>query len=235
VRAVLFDLDGTLADTAPDLAAALNHVRADRALPPLPLETLRPRASDGTRGMLDAGLGVTRDHAEWETLKEAFLDYYAAGLAVHTRLFAGAKHTLAAIEERGLVWGIVTNKVARFTLPLLDHLGLAKRAGVIVCGDTTPQTKPHPAPLLHAANAVGIEPTSCVYVGDAPRDVAGARAAGMAALVASYGYIAPDIDPNAWAPDGLIASLPSLLDWLPAKISLEERRPGGLTKDRLPR
>jgi N-acetyl-D-muramate 6-phosphate phosphatase len=215
VRAVLFDLDGTLADTAPDLAAALNRVRADRALPPMPLQALRPHASDGTRGMLGAGLGVTRDHAEWETLKEAFLDYYAAGLAVHTRLFAGAEDALAGIEKRGLVWGVVTNKVARFTLPLLDHLGIGERAGVIVCGDTTPQTKPHPAPLLHAANAIGIEARSCVYVGDAPRDVDAARAAGMAALVASYGYIAPEIEPATWAPDGLIDSLPALLDWLP--------------------
>jgi 2-phosphoglycolate phosphatase len=218
VRAVLFDLDGTLADTAADLAGALNRVRADRSLPPLPLETLRPHASDGTRGMLGAGLGVTRDDAEWEILKETFLDYYAAGLAVHTRLFDGAEDALAGIEDRGLRWGVVTNKVTRFTLPLLDHLGIAKRAGVIVCGDTTPQTKPHPAPLLHAANEIGIDAASCVYVGDAPRDVAAARAAGMAALVASYGYIASDVSPRAWAPDGLIASLPALLDWLPGRV-----------------
>ena len=218
VRAVLFDLDGTLADTAPDLAAALNRVRADRTLPPLPLETLRPRASDGTRGMLEAGLGVTRDDAEWEILKEAFLDYYAAGLAVRTRLFAGAEDALTGIERRGLVWGVVTNKAARFTLPLLDHLGIGGRARVIVCGDTTPQTKPHPAPLLHAAAAIGTDAADCVYVGDAPRDVAAARAAGMSALVASYGYIAADIEPGTWGPDGLIASLPALLDWLPPKI-----------------
>jgi phosphoglycolate phosphatase len=218
VRAVLFDLDGTLADTAADLAAALNRVRADRTLPPLPLEALRQHASDGARGMLGAGLGVTRDDAEWESLKEAFLDYYAAGLAVHTRLFAGAEDALAGIEKRGLVWGVVTNKVARFTLPLLDRLGVGTRASVIVCGDTTPQTKPHPAPLLHAAEAISIAPTDCVYVGDAPRDVAAARAAGMAALVASYGYIAPETEPSTWGPDGLIASLPALLDWLPANV-----------------
>jgi len=215
VRAVLFDLDGTLADTAADLAAALNRVRAERALPPLALGALRPHASDGTRGMLGAGLGVTRDDADWETLKESFLDYYAAGLAVHSRLFAGAAEALGGIEKRGLAWGVVTNKIARFTLPLLDHLGIAKRAGVIVCGDTTPETKPHPAPLLHAAGALGIEPASCVYVGDAQRDVAAARAAGMAALVASYGYIAPEIAPESWGPDGFIDSLAAVLDWLP--------------------
>jgi N-acetyl-D-muramate 6-phosphate phosphatase len=218
VRAVLFDLDGTLADTASDLAAALNRVRADRSLPALAVATLRPHASDGSRGMLGAGLGVTGEHPDWETLKDAFLDYYASALAVHTQLFAGAEAALGAIEERGLAWGIVTNKAARFTLPLLDRLGLATRAGVIVCGDTTPQAKPHPAPLLHAATRLGIEATRCVYVGDAERDVVAARAAGMAALVASYGYIGPDVAPESWAADGLIDSLPALLEWLPDSV-----------------
>jgi N-acetyl-D-muramate 6-phosphate phosphatase len=218
VRAVLFDLDGTLADTAGDLAAALNRVRSDRALPPMALAALRPHASDGTRGMLGAGLGVTRDDAQWETLKESFLDYYAAALAVHTRLFAGAEDALASIEKRGLAWGVVTNKIARFTLPLLQRLAISARAGVIVCGDTTPQTKPHPAPLLHAARELGIDAANCVYVGDAQRDVAAARAAGMAALVASYGYISPETAPESWEPDGFIDSLPALLDWLPTKL-----------------
>lgn len=218
VRAVLFDLDGTLADTAADLAAALNRVREDRELAPLPLAQLRPHASDGTRGMLGVGLGVHRGDAEWETLKEAFLDYYASSLAVHTRLFPGADDTLAGIEKRGLAWGVVTNKVARFTLPLLERLGIAARAGVVVCGDTTKEIKPHPAPLLHAAAALSVAPERCVYVGDAPRDVAAARAAGMAALVASYGYIPPESVPETWAPDGLIDSLPRLLDWLPAPL-----------------
>jgi len=217
VRAVLFDLDGTLADTASDLAAALNRVRADRRLPPLAVSTLRPHASDGSRGMIGAGLGVTREQPEWEALKDAFLDYYAAALAVHTRLFAGAEDALGGIEQRGLAWGIVTNKAARFTLPLLEQLGLATRPDVIVCGDTTAQPKPHPAPLLHAAAQLGIEAKDCVYVGDAQRDVLAARAAGMAALVASYGYIAPEIAPGAWAPDGLIDSLPGVLDWLPGR------------------
>jgi phosphoglycolate phosphatase len=217
VRAVLFDLDGTLADTASDLAAALNRVRADRLLPPLAVSTLRPHASDGSRGMIGAGLGVTREHPEWEALKDAFLDYYAAALAVHTRLFAGAEDALDGIERRGLTWGIVTNKAARFTLPLLEQLGLAARANVIVCGDTTPQPKPHPAPLLHASAKLGLEASDCVYVGDAQRDVVAAHA-GMAALVASYGYIAPEIAPVSWAPDGLIDSLPGVLDWLPRKV-----------------
>ena len=218
VRAVLFDLDGTLADTAADLAAALNRVRGDRDLAPLPVAQLRAHASDGTRGMLGAGLGVHRGDAEWETLKEAFLDYYGADLAVHSRLFPGADDTLSGIEKRGLAWGVVTNKVARFTLPLLERLGIGSRAGVVVCGDTTSEVKPHPAPLLHAATALRVAPERCLYVGDAPRDVAAARAAGMAALVARYGYIAAEIAPEAWAPDGLIDSLPELLDWLPASV-----------------
>ena len=215
VRAVLFDLDGTLADTASDLAAAVNRLRADRSLAPLAVEVLRPHASDGARGMLGAGLGVTREDPEWERLRDAFLDYYAAALAVHTRLFAGGEDALTAIEARGLDWGIVTNKAARFTLPLLDRLGIAARAGIVVCGDTTPQTKPHPAPLLHAAAGLGIEAASCVYVGDAERDIVAARGAGMAALVARYGYIAKEIAPESWGPDGLIDSLPAVLDWLP--------------------
>jgi 2-phosphoglycolate phosphatase len=219
VGAVLFDLDGTLADTAADLAAALNRVRGDRKLPPLPVATLRPHASDGSRGMLGTGLGVTREHPHWETLKDAFLDYYAEALAVHTRLFAGAERVLAEIERRRLAWGIVTNKAARFTLPLLDHLALAARPNVIVCGDTTAHAKPHPGPLLHAAEQLGISASDCVYVGDAERDVAAAHAAGMAALVASYGYIASDVEPQAWEPDGFIDSLPALLDWLPGAVA----------------
>jgi len=215
VRAVLFDLDGTLADTAADLAGALNRVRADRALPPLPVPTLRPHASDGTRGMLDAGMGITRSDPQFEELKEAFLDHYQTALCQHTRLFPGADLLLGEIERRGMPWGIVTNKAARFTLPLLERLELTRRAAAIVCGDTTPEAKPHPAPLLHAATVIGVEPGSCVYVGDAERDVLAARAAAMKSIVASYGYIHLDARPESWAPDGFIASLPELLEWLP--------------------
>ena len=216
VRAVLFDLDGTLADTAADLAAALNRLRADRKLPPLPLSTLRPHASDGARGMLGAGLGVTREHPDWDVLRDAFLDHYAAAIAVHTKLFAGAERVLDEIERRNLAWGVVTNKASRFTLPLLHHLALASRANVIVCGDTTAQAKPHPAPLLHAAGRLGLDVASCLYVGDAERDVVAARAAGMSSLVATYGYIAPEAALASWATDGYIDSLPAVLDWLPS-------------------
>jgi phosphoglycolate phosphatase len=167
--------------------------------------------------MLGAGLGMTREHPDWEMLKDAFLDYYEAAIAVHTRLFAGAERVLAEIERRRLAWGIVTNKAGRFTLPLLEHLALSSRANVIVCGDTTAQAKPHPAPLLHAAARLGLDAGNCVYVGDAERDVAAARAAGMASLVARYGYIASDVVPESWNPDGFIDSLPAVLDWLPTR------------------
>jgi phosphoglycolate phosphatase len=215
VRAVLFDLDGTLADTAADLAAALNRIRIDRKLAPLALPELRPHASDGTRGMLGAGLGIGRDDPEFPVLKDVFLAYYEAALCERSRLFPGAEQVLSEIERRGIRWGIVTNKAARFTLPLLEELKLAQRAATIVCGDTTPQSKPHPGPLLHAAAALGIDASACVYVGDAERDVLAARAARMASLVARYGYIAPEARPESWGSDGFIDSLRALLDWLP--------------------
>lgn len=221
VRAVLFDLDGTLADTAGDLAAALNRVRADRALPALPLATLRPQASHGARGLLAAGFGIDREHADFATLRDAFLGYYAGALCEHTRLFPGAIDVLDQIERRGLRWGIVTNKAARFTLPLVERLALAARAGAVICGDTTPQSKPHPAPLLAAAAALSEEPPHCVYVGDAERDIIAGRAAGMHTLFAAYGYVGTDETPAAWKPDGELDSLPALLDWLPLAVAAD--------------
>jgi N-acetyl-D-muramate 6-phosphate phosphatase len=219
VRAVLFDLDGTLADTAGDLGAALNRVRADHALAPLPLEVLRPHASHGARGLLVAGFGIGRESPQFEPLRDAFLAYYAAALCERTQLFFGAESVLADIERRGLRWGIVTNKAARYTLPLLERLSLSARAGAVICGDTTPQAKPHPAPLFAAAAALGIDPAQCVYVGDAERDIVAGRAAGMKTLIASYGYLGDDDDPTQWAADGFISSLPALLEWLPDDLS----------------
>ena len=215
VRAVLFDLDGTLADTAADLAAALNRIRVERKLAPMALPELRPHASDGTRGMLGAGFGIGRDHPEFPELRDAFLRNYEAALCGSSCLFPGADEALSESERRGMRWGIVTNKAARFTLPLLEWLKLSRRAAIVVCGDTTPQPKPHPAPLLHAAAALELDASACVYVGDAERDVQAARAARMAALVARYGYIAAEVRPESWEPDGLIDSLPGVLDWLP--------------------
>lgn len=215
VRAVLFDLDGTLADTAADLGNALNRVRADRALPPLPLATLRPQASHGARGLLAAGFGIAKEHADFPPLRDAFLAYYAEALCEHTTLFPEADRVLAEIERRGLRWGIVTNKAARFTVPVVERLALAARAGAVICGDTTAQSKPHPAPLLAGAAALEVAPEHCVYVGDAERDIIAGRAAGMHTLFAAYGYVGADETPAAWNADGELDALPELLDWLP--------------------
>jgi N-acetyl-D-muramate 6-phosphate phosphatase len=215
VRAVLFDLDGTLADTAADLGNALNRVRADRGLAPLPLATLRPQASHGARGLLAAGFGIGKEHADFASLRDAFLAYYAEALCEHTTLFPQADRVLAEIELRGLRWGIVTNKAARFTVPVIERLALAARAGAVICGDTTPQSKPHPAPLLAGAAALAILPEQCVYVGDAERDIIAGRAAYMHTLFAAYGYVGADETPAAWNADGELDSLPELLDWLP--------------------
>jgi len=215
VGAVLFDLDGTLADTAADLANALNRVRADRALPELPLATLRPQASHGARGLLAAGFGIGKEHADFASLRDSFLAYYADALCEQTTLFPDADRVLAEIERRGLRWGIVTNKAMRFTMPVIEHLALAGRAGAVICGDTTPETKPHPAPLLAGAAALGTLPARCVYVGDAERDIIAGRAAGMHTLFAAYGYVAADETPATWNAEGELESLTDLLDWLP--------------------
>ena len=215
VRAVLFDLDGTLADTAPDLGNALNRVRADLNLPPLPLAALRPYASHGARGMLRGAMGVEESSSDYPALRDKYLDYYGEALFVHTRLFDGADAMLSEIERRGLAWGVVTNKAARFTLPLLEHLGIAARAGAVICGDTTPHIKPHPAPLLAGAQSLTLPPADCLYVGDAERDIAGGKAAGMKTVVARFGYLGPEDTPDTWHADASIDTLGALLDWLP--------------------
>lgn len=219
VDAVLFDLDGTLADTAPDLGAALNRVRRDRGLEPVPLETLRSASSHGARGLLRTGMGVLPEHPEYTLLRDAFLAQYEAALCVDTTLFADVEALLDAIEARSLKWGIVTNKAARYTTPLIAHLGLDKRTAAVVCGDTTPFPKPHPAPLLAAANLLGVAPGRCVYVGDAERDVTAGIAAGMRTIVACYGYIEAHEVPDRWPADGRIEAPSALLGWLPAGAS----------------
>jgi len=215
VAAVLFDLDGTLADTAGDLAGALNRVRADRGLAPVPVAALRAHASSGARGLLGAGLDVAPDHPDYPALREAFLAYYAAGLDVTTRLFDGVAAMLDALDARKLRWGVVTNKAQRYTEPVVAALGLAHRAAVIVSGDTTAHPKPHPAPLLHAAQEVGVAPAACVYVGDDLRDVVAGNSAGMATLVAEYGYLGESGSSEGWPATGWIAEPLDLLAWLP--------------------
>ena len=217
IDAVLFDLDGTLADTAPDLAAALNRVRRARGLDPVPLSQLRSSCSHGARGLLRTGMEITSEDPEYTTLRDAFLVQYEAALCVDTVLFNNVAAMLDAIEARSLAWGIVTNKATRYTLPLLEMLALDGRAGVVVCGDTTPHAKPHPAPLLAAAERLGIAPARCVYVGDAERDITAGIAAGMHTIIARYGYIEAHEAPESWPADGVIDNAGALLAWLPER------------------
>ena len=223
IDAVLFDLDGTLADTAPDLGAALNRVRADRGLAPVPLARLRPYASHGARGLIGAGLSIAPGEPDYATLRDAFLAHYEAALCVATALFADVDAVLATLDARALPWGIVTNKATRFTAPLLEALSLAARAGAVVCGDTTPFAKPHPAPLAYAAERLGVAPSRCVYIGDARRDVEAGRAAGMPTLVARWGYIEPEESPELWLADGVLDAPAALLEWLPLNPSTRSR------------
>lgn len=216
VAAVLFDLDGTLADSAGDLALALNMIREARGMPPMPDVDLRPYASSGARGLLHRGMGVTPEHPEYTGLRETFLANYAGCLATKTNLFEGVPEMLDAIEARKIKWGIVTNKFMRFAKPVAEALKLAPRTPVLVGGDTTPHSKPHPAPLLHAAQALGIAPSRCVYVGDDLRDVEAGNAAGMATLVAGYGYMGVGGDARRWPATGWLDRPLDLVGWLPA-------------------
>lgn len=214
VRAVLFDLDGTLIDTAPDLGRVLNAMRRRRGLAPLDDALIRPQASHGTQGLLGLGFGVSAEHPDFAALRQEFLDLYAQNLAESSQLFPGMAELLAHMEGEGIAWGVVTNKPERFTVPLLRQLGLLERAACVVSGDTCPQPKPHPAPMLHACRSAGVEPGRCLYVGDAERDVQAASAAGMPAVIALYGYIGADDRPEDWGAAGYIATPTALLDYL---------------------
>lgn len=214
IRAVLFDLDGTLADTAPDLAGALNRLLAERGAPPIPYALARPVTSSGARGMLKAGLGIEPDHADYETLRDRFLELYEAGICRDSVLFDGVPDLLNELDRRTVAWGIVTNKHHRFTEPLVRALGLFERSRCVVSGDTTPHPKPYPDPLLHAARQIGLTPGACLYVGDDVRDVQAARAAGMPVIAAGYGYLGIDTDPAAWRADAVIAHPGEVLNYL---------------------
>ena len=198
IAGVLFDLDGTLADTAPDLAHAVNLQRRARGLAALPLETLRPLVSQGARGMLRAGFGLTPEDAEYASMREEFLSLYAANLCHHTRLFDGMAQVLEALESHGLIWGVVTNKHARFSEPLLEVMGLASRAACIVSGDTCARAKPFPDPLLEASRRVDLPPAACIYVGDDERDIQAGHAAAMLPVAALYGYLGDGAPTAPW-------------------------------------
>ena len=214
VRGVLFDLDGTLIDSAPDLAGAANRLRADHGLPALPLAQLRPMVGSGARGMVGVAFGVAPGDDRFELQRDAFLAYYEAGHLERTHPFDGVEEMLAALESAGLPWGIVTNKATRFTTPIVAGLGLARRAAVVVCGDTTAHAKPHPEPLLHAARAMGLAPEGVVYVGDDLRDAQAAKAAGMAMVAATWGYLGLGESVHSWGADVLLDAPKQLPDWL---------------------
>jgi phosphoglycolate phosphatase len=214
VRAVLFDLDGTFADTAPDLARALNRVRSERGLPPLPPEVARPWTSSGARGLLKVGFGITPHDADYGVLREKFLDFYEEDLCVETRIFDGVPELIARMRARKLPWGIVTNKGKRFTEPLLRLLAVDHLAACAVSGDSTPHTKPHPAPLLLAAELLALPPAECLYVGDDLRDAQAARAAGMRFVAAGWGYLGESGDPNAWNADAVLEHPRDVLELL---------------------
>jgi len=198
ISAVLFDLDGTLLDTAPDLARAVNRQRVERGLEPVALERLRPAVSQGARGMLRVAFDLLPGQDGYDAMREEFLAYYLADLCVETRLFPGMDTVLSTLETRGIAWGIVTNKLHRFTMPLLERMDLLQRPACIVSGDTTARPKPHPDPLLEASRRIEIPPGRCLYVGDDERDIQAAHAAEMVPVVALWGYLGDGNPPQAW-------------------------------------
>jgi phosphoglycolate phosphatase len=212
-RAILFDLDGTLADTAPDLAAAANLLRVGRGLPPSPYELLRPVASAGVRGLIGVAFGLRPGDQGYEELSAEFLGNYAAAIAVESRLFDGIAELLDTLRERNLPWGIVTNKAARFTDLLVPQIGL-QHAACVISGDTTAHPKPHPAPLLEAARRLGLPPQDCWYVGDDLRDIQAGRAAAMPTIAAAWGYCG-HATPSSWNADALAATPLDLLALIP--------------------
>ena len=216
VRYVLFDLDGTLVDTALDMASALNQALATHGKPPLPFEKIRPVVSLGSAAMILAGFNITETATDFIPLRDEFLEIYRNNLTRHSRLFPGMEQVLAELEKNGSRWGIVTNKPGWLTRPLLQGLGLDTRTNCIVSGDTLNHRKPHPAPLLHACQLLNCAPNDTLYAGDARRDVEAGINAGMTTLVAAYGYIGAADDPESWGADGLINSPAEILRWINA-------------------
>ena len=213
IKAVLFDLDGTLLDTAQDFHESLNDLRAEENLEPLSFETVRAQVSHGGHALVRLGFGKLDPEAH-EAMRMRLLNIYRKRLAKHTRLFEGGDEMLDALENRGLAWGIVTNKPGWLTDPLLIEVNLATRARAVVSGDTLPERKPHPMPLLHAAKTLGVEPRQCVFVGDAERDAQAAQSAGMYSVIAGFGYIGDDDRADEWFQHGWLDTPLDLLAWL---------------------
>ncbi|MBV8604622.1 MAG: phosphoglycolate phosphatase [Pelomonas sp.] len=220
IAAVLFDLDGTLVDSAPDLAGAANEMLGARGLEPMPYAQLRGHAGSGARGMVGQAFGCAPGQPGYEALKDEFLARYEQRLLRLTRVFDAVPALLDALAARGLPWGVVTNKAEFLARPLVAAMGWHAQAGSLVGGDTTPHRKPHPAPLLEAARRLGVAPAACVYVGDDARDIAAGRAAGMATLAAAWGYLGEPADPAAWGADG-VASAPQQLPALMAALQID--------------
>lgn len=213
VKAVLFDLDGTLIDSAPDLGAAADKMRTDRGLPSLPLERYRPMAGAGARGMLGIAFGITPEHPDFAALREEFFRNYESCMTQRTYVFEGVKQLIDSLVEREVAWGVVTNKSMRFAGPLTKGMPLFSTARTVVGGDTTPHPKPHPAPLLEAARQLDVKPIECVYVGDDLRDMQAGKAAGMATVAATYGYLGTT-DVREWGADTQIETPLALLPLL---------------------
>ena len=214
VAAVLFDLDGTLIDSAPDLGAAADQMRVARGLPSLPLETYRPMAGAGARGMLGIAFGMTPEAPGYDAMREEFFSNYAACMTQRTYIFPGVTDLVAALQAKGVRWGVVTNKSSRFTDPLTRAMDLFATAETIISGDTTSHAKPHPEPLLEAARRIGLEPAQCLYVGDDERDVVAGLAAGMGTVAATYGYLGSQSDIRRWGAHAEINSPIDLLQLL---------------------
>ena len=214
MRAVLFDLDGTLADTAPDLGYALNLQLLRHGKEPLPIETIRPHASAGSRGLLQLGFGIGPENAHFEAMRREYLALYDENLCRETVLFPGVAEMLAALEAMPIFWGIVTNKPQRFTTPLVEQLGLAARAGCVVSGDSVPRAKPYPDSLLKASGELRVAPGESLYLGDDERDTQAAHAAGMRSLIAGYGYLGTGNHPEKWGADAIIDHPAEILNYL---------------------
>ena len=214
VQAVLFDLDGTLIDSAPDLGAAVDKMRVDRGLPSLPLARYRPMAGAGARGMIGVAFGLTPEHADFAALREEFFSNYERCMTQRTYAFEGVPELIAHLVALDIPWGVVTNKAARFTDPLTRAMPLFSSARAVVSGDTTPHAKPHPEPLLEAARRLDIEPVRCLYVGDDERDIVAGRAARMGTVAATYGYLGQQTDSAQWGAHASINSPAALLQLL---------------------
>lgn len=212
IEAVLFDLDGTLADSAPDLGAALNLLLVEEGRTPLALAQTRPHTSNGVRGLLGVGFGIAPGDEAYAALAKRFLNHYENILCQGTTLFPGIHELLAALDERGVKWGIVTNKMQRFTLPLADSLGLRHGAACIVSGDSSPRFKPHPDPLWLACRAARVAPSRSLYVGDDIRDIQAGRSAGLGTIAAAYGYLGCDASPETWQADAIVTQTEQILE-----------------------